>query len=243
MQHLDDLTDDELVDLYGYPAATERAVVRANVVSTLDGSATGDDGRSGSINDEADHRVFDLLRGLCDVVLVGAGTARTEGYGRVSTPRIWRGLRAAQGLAEHPTLAVVSRTLDLPDQLLADDPDGGPLLVLTTQDADPHRLGTLTERLGAGAVLQAGRGSVDLAGAVERLAGAGLRRVLAEGGPHLYNDLARADLLDELCLTLSPLLVGGDGPRIAGGAPLHTRLSLAHALASDGPLLTRWTRS
>jgi riboflavin biosynthesis pyrimidine reductase len=242
VRHLDELSDDELADLYAYPGTSERAVVRTNFVSTLDGSATGDDGRSGSINDDADHRVFDALRALCDTVLIGAGTARDEGYGRLRTPDVWAGVREAHGLAEHPLLILVSRSLDLPEKVLDAVPDAGGLMVLTTEDADPTALAALGARLGPSNVLRAGRGSVDLVSACEELAGRGLRRVLCEGGPQLMNDLCRADLVDELCLSVAPLLVGGHGPRIAAGAPLRTRMRLAHALRSDGSLLTRWTR-
>lgn len=234
--------DDELADLYAYPPAVEAAVVRANVIATLDGSATGDDGRSGSINDSADHRVFHLLRALSDVVLVGAGTVRTEGYGRVRTAARWVELRAGLGLADHPVLAVVSRSLDVPEALLQPDQRAGALIVVTTQEAAAARPRALRTLLDDDHLLVAGRTSVDLAGVLEQLAGRGLRRVLTEGGPRLLNDLTRADLLDELCLTLAPLLVGGDGPRIAAGGPANQRLRLAHALTSNGPLLTRWTR-
>lgn len=246
MQHLDDLADDELADRYAYPPSTEGAFVRANFVSTLDGSATGEDGRSGSINDPADHRVFHLLRALSDVVLVGAGTLRTEGYGRVRTSARWAALRGALGLAEHPVLAVVTRSLDVPELVLeagAGAEPAGELVVVSTQDADAKRTAELRERLGEEHVVLAGRGSVDLAGAVEQLAGSGLQRVLTEGGPQLLNDLLRAELLDELCLTVAPLLIGGQGPRIAAGAPVTTRMRLVHALGSDGPLLTRWARA
>jgi riboflavin biosynthesis pyrimidine reductase len=242
VQHLDELSDDELADLYAYPGSGDRAVVRANFVSTLDGSATGDDGRSGSINDDADHRVFAALRALCDTVLIGAGTARDEGYGRLGTPDAWAEVREANGLAQHPLLVLVSRSLELPEKVLDDVPEAGGLLVLTTEDADPLALAALTERIGPSSVLQSGRGSVDLVSATESLAGRGLRRILCEGGPQLMNDLARAELVDELCLTVAPLLVGGHGPRISAGAPLRTRMRLAHALRSDGSLLTRWTR-
>ena len=242
MQHLADLDDDTLADQYAYPPSQGRAVVRANFVTTLDGSATGEDGLSGSINDEADARVFAVLRALSDVVLVGAGTIRAEGYGRLRTATRWREARARWGLADHPVLAVVSRTLELPDQLLADEPQAGALLVVSTLDAEPTRLQQLRERLGPDAVVLGGRGSVDLVAVLEQLAGRGLSQVLTEGGPTLMNDLVRADLLDELCLTLSPLLVGGHGPRMSAGAPLHQRMHLAHAIASTGPLLTRWTR-
>ena len=242
MQHLDDVPDDELADRYAYPPRPEQPYVRANFISTLDGAAAGEDGRTDSINDAPDHRVFALLRALSDVILVGAGTARDEGYGRAVTPARWQALRSALGLAEHPTIAVVSRSLALPSALLEPAPGAGGVVVVTTQDADPGRVAEVSGQLGPTQVVQSGRGSVDLVGALERLAGMGLRRVLAEGGPQLMNDLARADLVDELCLTVAPLLVGGHSPRIGAGAPYRRELRLAHALRSDTSLLTRWTR-
>ena len=103
------LDDDALAALYGYPrgVTAERPWVRANFVSTLDGAATGADGRSGSINTGADREVFALLRALADVVVVGAGTARAEGYRRVVTRAKWRDRRAAAGQTAHPAVAVV----------------------------------------------------------------------------------------------------------------------------------------
>lgn len=240
MQHLDDIGDDELADLYSYPPVTDRAFVRANFVTTLDGSATGDDGRSASINDAADRRVFGLLRALSDVVLVGAGTVRAEGYRPVRTREPWQALRAAMGLAPHPTIAVVSRSLELPDELLTRTGDAGPVLVLSTSTADPRRAAQLADRLGAQAVLRAGRDRVDVTGALEQLGARGLRRVLLEGGPQLMGDVVRAGRLDELCLSISPQLVGGPGPRLADGPPLEQSMRFAHGVQSSGCLLTRW---
>jgi riboflavin biosynthesis pyrimidine reductase len=65
--------------------------------------------------------------------------------------------------------------------------------------------------------------------------------VLVEGGPTLLGAVAAAGVLDELCLTCSPLVVGGDGPRIAHGGPAELRLRAAHLLESGGLLLGRWT--
>jgi riboflavin biosynthesis pyrimidine reductase len=242
VQYLEQLSDEDLAELYDYPPGGEDAYLRANVVMTLDGSATGPDARSGSINDDADARVFALLRALADVVVVGAGTARVEGYRALDTPARWRALRGSLGLAEHPTLVVVSGSLALPEALFGAGPDAGPVLVITTEDADPRRADLLRTRLGPGAVLTAGRSGLDLDAAVEQLAGRGLRRVLVEGGPRLLGQVVHAGLLDELCLTMSPLLVGGDGPRVSAGDLADHRLRLRHALGSGGSLLTRWTR-
>ena len=93
LQRLDAMEDDDLADWYDYPHALDRAWVRANFITSLDGAVTGGDGLSGSIGNDADRRVFGLLRALCDVVLVGAGTARAEGYHPVRVPTARRGLR------------------------------------------------------------------------------------------------------------------------------------------------------
>src|SRR4051812_43523405 len=78
-----DVDDSALTEVYAVP---QRRWLRVNMVSTLDGAATGDSGQTGSINNEADRRVFHLLRSMADAVLVGAGTARTEGYGPAVVP-------------------------------------------------------------------------------------------------------------------------------------------------------------
>jgi riboflavin biosynthesis pyrimidine reductase len=99
------------------------------------------------------------------------------------------------------------------------------------------RVGALA---GDDGVLVCGRDDVDAAAAVRELARRGLPRVLCEGGPQLLTAVAAAGALDELCLTWSPLLVGGEAPRVVSGLPLSTRLRLAHLLEEDGFLLGRW---
>src|SRR5918993_549206 len=155
------LDDDALVDAYAYPEIGGRPYVRANMVISLDGAAQGRDGRSGTLSSPADRRVFAMLRGLADVILVGAGTARTEKYG--------------------PAAA----------------------------------LGELSVR--------------------------GLTRVLCEGGPHLLAELVIAGLLDELCLTVSPIVRGGGAlGALAGDLVSDGAMQLVHVLEEDGTLLTRW---
>ena len=211
--------------------------LRANMISTLDGAATGTDGRSGTINGPADHRVFAALRAWADVILVGAGTVRAEGYRAPRTPPSLVGARRSRGQANHPALAVVTGVGDLPSALLADDP--APWVVTTT---GAPGLGGLRRRLPRGHVL-AHEGQVDLPAAVASLVGAGLPRVLTEGGPTLLGALLTADLLDELCLTWSPQIVAGPAPRpvVAPGwlePPASGRL--AGLLHSEGVLLGRW---
>jgi riboflavin biosynthesis pyrimidine reductase len=239
---LAELDDEDLARLYAYPAQPDRAWVRANFVSTLDGSATGPDGRTGTINAESDVRVFAALRALSDVVLVGAGTVRAEGYRAVQVRESWRRVREALGLAPVPTLAVVTRSLALPDALLDPPEGGGPVLVVTIADVDPDRRDEIESRLGPGSVLTAGQHTVEVGPCLDELAARGLPRVLCEGGPELLSELASHDLLDELCLTVTPLLVGGVGPRIAHGVPLDVTLRLEHLIETQDVLLTRWVR-
>jgi len=238
-------TEDEavLTELYAHPAPASAgrcaAHVRANMVSTLDGAATGADRLSGSINDAADHRVFSVLRAVADVVLIGAGTARDEGYADVRVPTALVPGRRARGQQDHPELAVVSATGALPDRLL--DSHHPPLVLTTSARPD---LATLQRRVGADRVLVLGDGAtVDLSRGLELLARRGLARVLAEGGPRLLGELARAGLVDELCLTWSPVVVAGTAPRIIAATDWLTPAVAArpaHLLHADGVLLGRW---
>jgi riboflavin biosynthesis pyrimidine reductase len=247
------LADRELAALYQPPDRARAAPpwLRANMVTSLDGAAALE-GRSGGLSGVADQQVFAMLRALADVVVVGAGTARVEGY-RPVRPREegmrWAWLR--EGRAPSPPIAVVSRRLDLDpaSPLLAASPAHARTIVITTDAAPPGRRAAAAA---AGAeVIVAGRQSVDIRAAVGALAGRGYRCILTEGGPYLLSQIIEAGLLDELCLTISPLLAGpGAGRIVAGPGPLHPpgggasshELRLAHVLAEDGHLLCRYLR-
>jgi riboflavin biosynthesis pyrimidine reductase len=222
-----------------YWAATRPAWLRVNFVSSIDGAATVD-GKSGGLGDDADHRVFDIMRRLCDVVLVGAGTVRTEGYGPMILDDISVDTRVALGLKPQPVFAIVSGTLDLdPKSPIFDKAPVKPIIV-TTASADP----ILRERLGYVAdILVCGDDELDAGAMVAALRDRGLGRIHCEGGPSLFGTLLAANLVDELCLTVSPLLAAGDTRRIARG-PLEAprRMSLAGVLRSEDTLLLRYTR-
>lgn len=238
-----EVDDAGLEALYAYPG-TGRPWVRANMVATLDGAATGGDGRTGSINTPADNRVYRLLRDLSDVVLVGAGTAREESYRR-PRPRSGRPAEraAAEGRAPWPELALVSRTAAVPRLLAAPESDRGGVLMVTCASAGEEALDRARALLGPERVLVSGGDTVDLPAAVAALADRGLPRVLCEGGPRLLADLASCGALDELCLTLVPLLSGGGGPRIAVGAPVGRQYLPRLVLESEGTLLHRLLRT
>jgi len=221
----------ELERLYAYPA-TDRPWVRTNFVSTLDGAATGQDGKSGTLGGETDTRVFALLRSLADVIVVGAGTARDEGYAdfEVDTER-----RARLGLSPVPTMVLVSRTLGIPPALVAPG-----TVVVTTADAEPKALAALRETV---EVIAEGHGEIDWSTVLAEFTDRGWLRVLCEGGPSLHGELIRLDLVDELCLTIAPVLAAGGATRIAhGDDAVHHQMTLGHAIEADDGLLTRWVR-
>jgi riboflavin biosynthesis pyrimidine reductase len=240
--------DAALAALYGYPdlGAPPARWVRANMVTSLDGAATVD-GRSGGLSNEADQQVFALLRAHADVILVGAGTARAERYGPVrpeSEGLRWAWLR--EGRPPSPPIAIVTRALDLDlgSELFADAPPHARTIVITTESAAPDRRAAAAR---TSEVIVAGEASVDLKAAVDSLAERGHQRISCEGGPHLLAQIAAAGLLDELCLTISPLLAGPGADRIVtawlpmpGGGVLP--FTLAHALEDEGHLLCRYVR-
>lgn len=231
----------ELATLYRHPVVDDRPWVRTNFVSTLDGAAQGPDGRSGSINTASDRMVFALQRAMADVIMVGAGTARAEHYRAVDLEPWQRELREECGLAPDPTLAIVSRSGGLPADLGAasDDIPGGPVMILTGGGSDARSVpaGTELVEIGDDALVSA----PDL---IKIFADRGLPRVLCEGGPHLSRELHAAGLIDEICLTLSALVIGGEASRTTAGAQLDPEsYTLAHCItADDQALLLRYTR-
>lgn len=234
---------DTLEQLYAYPDTSTRPWTRANMVATLDGAAMGNDGRTASINTEPDLVVYTLLRDLADVILVGAGTARLEGYRRPARRSGDRAERAvAEGRTAHPELAVVSRGAHVPPLLAAPAPDRGEVLMITCAAAGPSALARARKVLGTDRVVIAGEDEVDLPLAVTALHDRGLPRVLCEGGPQLLADVAASGVLDEMCQTVVPLLAGGTAPRITKGTPADLDLRPRLLLESHGTLLHRWIR-
>jgi riboflavin biosynthesis pyrimidine reductase len=218
------LTDQDLAGLYQYPPGP---VLRANMVTSADGAASLN-GASAGLSSAADRHVFALLRTLADVILVGANTARAEGYKPVRIRELWRHLRS--GRTPVPPIAVVTGGggLDPASPLLA-DPE---TILITTSRAGIHRPN----------VIVAGDDSVDLSVGVAALHERGHQHILAEGGPGILGQLITGGLLDELCLTIGPLLAGPGAARIVTGSPAAkpVPMTLAHILDDNGFLLCRY---
>jgi len=210
-----DLSDADLDRLYEAPTPW----MRANMVATLDGAANGADGKTGTINNSSDKRVFDLLRRWSEAIVVGAGTARIEGYGEARRPTV-----------------VVTRRGHLPDRLRK--AELGKVLLATCESAPG--LDESRDAIGDEHCLVAGRDEVDLVAVRRMLEERGMTRLLTEGGPQLLGTLVAAGVVDELCLTLVPDLVAGVHPRITAGPDLAAHLEPRLLLEEHGTLLGRW---
>ncbi|MFI1421318.1 pyrimidine reductase family protein [Streptomyces sp. NPDC020731] len=236
----------ELAAAYAYPEPGPEGRepwLRANMVSTLDGAAQHE-GRSGPISCATDMRIFGTLRALADVVVVGAQTVRQEGYRPSRARAEFAAAREASGQGPAPVIAVVTAGLDLDFSLPLFTSPLVPTLLLTGAGAAPDRVAA-AEKAGARVVTAGEGGAVDPARAVRALADLGHTRLLTEGGPRLLGQLVAAGVLDELCLTVSPMLTAGDAQRIAGGpsVTLPRRFTLKSMLEEDGFLFTRYQRS
>ncbi|GAA2628820.1 pyrimidine reductase family protein [Streptomyces vastus] len=236
----------ELAAAYAYPEhgpGGREPWLRANMVSTLDGAAQHD-GRSQPISGATDMRIFGTLRGLADVVLVGAETVRQEGYRPARAREDFAALREAAGQGPAPAIAVVSASLELDFTLPLFTSPLVPTLLLTGAAAAPDRIAT-AEKAGVQVVIAGDGMGVDPARAVRALGERGLHRLLTEGGPRLLGQLVAAGVLDELCLTVSPMLTAGDAQRIAGGprVAVPRRFELTSLLEEAGFLFSRYRRT
>lgn len=226
---------DRLAQLYAADTTEAPRWLRVNMVSTLDGAATGADGRSGSISSAADKAVFETLRAWSDVVLIGAGTARTERYTRLTHNGDATTARRPGG----PLLAIVSASgrVDT-DRIFS--ADGGDPLLLTCRSADDAAVRKFTDRAGDDRLIICGDDAVDLPAAVDELTARGLTRILSEGGPHLLGELLAAGLVDELDLTIGLSACGGGAGRIVQGRHVDGRFDTHTLLAAPDSLIGRW---
>ncbi len=227
---------DGLVALYPRnPSPT----LRVNFIASADGAVTVD-GLSGGLHGPGDKEIFDSLRMVCDALIVGAATVKAEKYDALRLTPEAREWRVAHGLPEFPLMVIVSSSLALDlDQLVFSDAPLRPV-VLTHRDAPTDRLDEVAH---AADVIAIGHGGIDLPAAISALHDLGARQLLCEGGPALLGAMIGQDLVTELCLTVSPLLVGGGPGRLATGASsLPRAMSLQHILTLQDMLFLRYAR-
>jgi riboflavin-specific deaminase-like protein len=200
-----------------------------NFVSSADGAVTLE-GRSGALGGDTDRELMQVLRAMADVVLVGAGTVRAEGYGGLQVDQDEVAWRRARGLADQPALAVVSGGLHLDpaDKVFA---EAVRRPVIVTTDAAAAADGRRFESVAS--VVACGEAGVDLAAMLDAFARRGWTQVLCEGGPRLFGALLEADLVDEVCVTLAPRFVGGVAGRIVQGAAEADRRFALESVVTD----------
>ena len=213
--------------------------VTGHMVAGLDGTAAIG-GRVGALSTEPDQALFRRMRQIADVVLVGAETVRREGFAPVRLSEEARTQRLAQGRAPVPPVAVVSGSLDLDwsAKVFAAAPTGARTLVITCATAVPERLAAAEQ---VATVVIAGQDRVEPAVALQALADLGHGVVLCEGGPRWLGELVAADRLDELCLSISPLMGGDPLPvSIAPPGAALARFELRGTMVEDHTLFLRY---
>ncbi|MFI8978460.1 pyrimidine reductase family protein [Nocardia asteroides] len=232
-----DLTDDELIGLYQVP---DGPWVRANFVASVDGGIALGETSSG-LTTPLDQRILKLLRLLSDVVLVGASTIRAEDYIGIRFSDEGVARRRSWGMSPVPPIAVVSGRADIdPGSRLLTDTLVPPI-ILTTTSAPAAAKKRLAD---AGAhVLELGDSSIDSLAIIDTLAGIGLHRVICEGGPTLAGQLAADHVLDELCLTTVPTILGGPAGRVTHGRLAQLPVQCRHLIFDrDGAQFARWIK-
>ena len=228
-----DLDEAGLLDAYRVPDGRH---LRVNFIASLDGAVTVD-GRSGGLGSPGDRRIFQVLRSLADVVLVGHGTAAAEGYRAITADSPVGRLRTSIGRPPTAPIAIVSKRASL-------DPRSGlvtgavsPTILVTCASSEGGRREALAA---AGVVvLVCGDDEVDLPLALDRLAALGHEQIVCEGGPTLFRDALTAAVVDELDLSIAPALVGGEH-RLLDHLGDVVRLRLRQLLEEDGLMFTRY---
>ncbi|MDQ0769497.1 riboflavin biosynthesis pyrimidine reductase [Pseudarthrobacter defluvii] len=231
-------TDTQLLNWYTHPVTADPHV-SFNFVSSLDGAATLN-GRSGGLGNAADRRIMVLLRRTADILLLGAGTVRTEGYSGDLIGADGVQWRQDNGKNDRPSLAVVSGSLRIdPDLPFFTSTPQRPM-VITTAEASRVRRRSLEK---VADVITCGQRRLDVDLLVRELKRRGHSRIHSEGGPHLFGTFQQAGRVDELCLSVSPVLAGGSGTRIAVSSQENSdprRMHLQHVLRCGDMLFLRY---
>lgn len=193
-----------------------RPFVYINMAMTADGKITSAGREYPRFTSDLDRRTMDRLRAEADAVVVGAGTLRADDPPLHVRDAEMRAYRDSLGKPAPPLRVVVtaSGSIERSRRFFSDE-EGGQRIVATVEGLDAARLAELKARA---EVWQLGREEVDLALLLDRLGGRGVRRLLLEGGGDLNWRFVRGGLVDELYLTIAPVLLGGrEAPTLLEG--------------------------
>jgi len=203
-----------------YEHDRSKKFLRIDMVTSIDGAFTID-GRAKGLSGSPDRRVFNAMRSLADVILVGANTARIENYKPVNFDESVQAVRKGRGQEALAPIALCSRSLDFDfTSPLFVEAKEKTIIFTTSSSADKGK-----KHNDVAEIISCGEDDVDLNQAVNTLIQRGLTSILCEGGPKLNADLLKEDLVDELCLSISPQIVQGDDPSIFNGPVLSTPAS------------------
>lgn len=229
---LPEVDDAYLLERY---STSQRPFIRFNFVSSVDGSAQRE-GLSGGLGSPGDRRIFGLLRRLADVVLVGAGTVRAEGYAGALLGTEDIAWREARGMSSQPVLAIVSHGLHMQhdDEALTLSPV--PVLLFTSSQVTKEHRARFPSHVEVVQVPEVDQGC-DPKEIVKVLLDRGLGFIHAEGGPHLLGQFIAANQLDSLCVSYSPMVLAGSGQRIAHGPQEAVRHLSLHSLCEEDSML------
>jgi riboflavin-specific deaminase-like protein len=220
----------------GSLAGPDRPYVFMNFVSTLDGRAALD-GSTRPLGGPADLEMLLALRDVADAVLIGPGTVRAEGYARLVGDPERRAARQAAGLTPDPFAVLMSRRFDIPWEAGLFAAPSQPVIVYTSAEA-VHDAPTVAAPVEVVALPECTPAAV-----LADLRARGIRALLSEGGPTLFHGLLAAGLVDELFLTLSPLMTGDEAETgILSGARLAApiRSDLRWVLRAEHELFLRY---
>ena len=231
----------ELYPALARPKPAGRPWLMINMIASADG-AIAVDGTSEALGNPADEAVFSAVRASADWIVAAAGTVRAERYGLPRPGEASRRARLAAGRAERPRLAVVSASLDLDPglPLFAEQRPGDDQPVILTGSTAASGAVARLERVAE--VVRLPSPEPQPAEILTELNRRGADVVLSEGGPSFNAQLADAGVIDELCLSIAPLVAGGSSPRIVHGSrravPLN--MSIDHLLEASGTLFIRY---
>lgn len=237
---VDDVDVRELYESDNRPTSAKLPWLMCNMITSIDG-AIAIDGVSGGLGGPGDKAVFSAIRAVADVIIVGAGTAIAENYRRSQASEEIQELRKARGQTALPQIALVSGSLSIDPSHRVFDPEAPPLVFTHAQSPEAAR----SELAAVSDVRVVGDGEVDLRSVMMMLKGDGANCVLLEGGPTLNGAFVDADLVDEWCLTSSPMIVGGNGQRAVASSrtAVGRQFGLARTLHDEGFLFHRYVRS